>query len=274
MINVPFGFAYNGDVIFSVYGLINNGGYYSGYSAKRIQDEVSSTDFKMTGFILSKKPIIHSTTKISSSGGGLLINGNNFKSGDTVEINYDDSFIGQKISIPNYIYSSSIFISDIIPTKLPFTIKIKELDGKNSNEFKVYPKVFNFNYNNPEPTNVPMVCSGNPECGGANNGYCKQNYGCICYSPWIGIDCTSKVIIVPQPQPNTTNPTTSIPIGDNDGENIIFQSLISLISLREVDLNSNPVNTFKFEKWIYIPPVGPNENSTITTITATLQWFK
>ncbi|KAM9958141.1 hypothetical protein ACTFIW_013121 [Dictyostelium discoideum] len=293
MINVPFGFAYNSGVIFSVYGLINNGGYYSGYSAKRIQDEVSSTDFKMTGFILSKKPIIQSTTKISSSGGGLLINGNNFKSGDTVEIIYDDSFIGQKISIPNYIYSSSIFISDIIPTKLPFTIKIKQLDGKNSNEFKVYPKVFNFNYNDPEPTpeptNVPMVCSGNPECGGANNGYCKQNYGCICYSPWIGIDCTSKVIIVPQPQANTTNPTTSIPIGDNDGENIIFQSLISLISLREVDLNSNPVNTFKFEKWIYskidnitnkyetnitVPPVGPNENSTITTITATLQWFK
>ncbi|KAM9985793.1 hypothetical protein ACTFIZ_002078 [Dictyostelium cf. discoideum] len=298
MINVPFGFAYNSDVIFSVYGLINNGGYYSGYSTKRIQDEVSSTDFKMTGFILSKKPIIKSTTDISSSGGGLLIKGNNFKSGDIVEINYGDSFIGRKISIPNYIYSSSIFINDIIPTRLPFTIKIKQLNGNDSKEFKVYPKVFNFNYNDPEPTpeptNEPMLCSGNPECGGVKNGYCKQNYGCICYSPWVGIDCTSMVIIVPQPQPNTTNPTTSIPIGDNDDgsnnpENIIFQSLISLISLREVDFNSNPVNTFKFEKWIYskidnftnkyetnitVPPIGPNENSTITTIIATLQWFK
>ncbi|KAN0040070.1 hypothetical protein ACTA71_011955 [Dictyostelium dimigraforme] len=322
MIRVPFGFSYLSDVVFSVYGLINNGGYYSGYSAKRLLEEVTKTDYKMTGFILSKKPIITDTTKITSSGGGLLINGKNFKSGDIVEITYSsNSSIGKKSSTPKYIYFSSIFIDDIIATRQPFKIKIIQLNGNNSNEYIVYPKVFNFNYNDQLPTIQPTVeptiqptaeptiqpttqptirpipCSGNPECGGINNGYCKQNYGCICYSPWIGIDCTSKVIIVPQPQPNTTNPSTTIIIDDDDdnnnnnnnSEDIIFQSLLSLVSLREVDFNSKPVNTFNFERWIYsridnftnkyettitVPPTGSNENSTTTTITATLQWFK
>ncbi|KAF2077260.1 hypothetical protein CYY_001449 [Polysphondylium violaceum] len=67
--------------------------------------------------------------------------------------------------------------------------------------------------------NLPLLCSsavtppptckprnGNV-CGGPDQGVCTVN-GCVCISPWIGTDCSSKVIPIDPPHPNTTSPNT------------------------------------------------------------------
>ncbi|KAM9970457.1 hypothetical protein ACTFIR_002313 [Dictyostelium discoideum] len=137
----------------------------------------------------------------------------------------------------------------------------------------------------PIPTNPPQKCLGNPECGGKNQGICSST-GCICYSPWIGTTCTSQIIIVPQPSINTTKPNVEIPTDNNvqssetnseESQKMIFKSLISLVSLRELDFNNKEVNNYKFDQWIYTP-INEFKNQYFTTvsntnITATLEWF-
>ncbi|KAN0000362.1 hypothetical protein ACTFIZ_000815 [Dictyostelium cf. discoideum] len=294
-IDIPYGFGYQSDILFSVFGFINNGGYFSGYSTERLI-AISPNYYYMSNIPLIKKLLISKVSKITSSGGKLLIIGKHFQSDYKVHINYLDGNLGfSQVSTPTTSYSTSIIINDIKPTTKPFIIKVVSLNNLNqSNEFTVYPVVYNFIDPSPKPPIKPRIpCAGTPECGGSNNGYCKENYGCICYSPWVGIDCTSQVIIVPQPSTNTSNPSTEIPVVGGGGggtnnetntETILFKSLISLVSLRELDFQSNIVNTYTFEKWVY-NEIDENTNQYVTnitipksnkttTITATLQWFK
>ncbi|KAN0047894.1 hypothetical protein ACTA71_002282 [Dictyostelium dimigraforme] len=305
-IDVPYGFGYQSDIIFSVYGLINNGGYFSGYSTEKLMS-ISPNGYYMSNIPLVKRLLISKVSEITSSGGQLLIIGKQFQSDYRVQINYLDGGGGgnlgfSQVSIPIQLYSTSIIINDIKPTSKPFIIKVVSSNNINqSNEYMVYPKVYNFIDPSPKPPLQPRIpCAGTPECGGSNNGYCKENYGCICYSPWIGVDCTSKVIIVPQPNVNVSNPSTEIPVssggggGGNGGngiinngtntETIFFKSLISLVSLRELDFQSNVIQTYPFQKWIYtqinnftnqyVTNITIPKSNTTTTITATLQWFK
>ncbi|KAK5579524.1 hypothetical protein RB653_009208 [Dictyostelium firmibasis] len=82
--------------------------------------------------------------------------------------------------------------------------------------------------------------------------------GCNCYVPWIGLTCTSQIIIVPQPTINTTNPQTEIPTTPTDN-------------------NQTKVNIYIFDQWIYTP-INQFKNQYFTTIsstniTVTLEWF-
>ncbi|KAM9978351.1 hypothetical protein ACTFIY_012104 [Dictyostelium cf. discoideum] len=293
-IDLPYGFGYQSDILFSVYGLINNGGYFGGYSSETLIS-ISPNSYYMSNIPLIKKLLISKVSIITSSGGKLLIMGKHFQTDYKVHINYLDGNLGfSQVSTPTKSYSTSIIINDIKPTTKPFIIKVVSLNNLNqSNEFTVYPVVYNFIDPSPKPPIKPRIpCVGTPECGGSKNGYCKENYGCICYSPWVGVDCTSRVIIVPQPSTNTSNPSTEIPVigggGNNNNETntetILFKSLISLVSLRELDFQSNIVNTYTFEKWVY-GQIDSNTNQYVTnitipksnkttTITATLQWYK
>ncbi|EAL64986.2 EGF-like domain-containing protein [Dictyostelium discoideum AX4] len=294
-IDLPYGFGYQSDILFSVYGLINNGGYFGGYSSERLMS-ISPNSYYMSNIPLIKKLLISKVSIITSSGGKLLIIGKHFQTDYKVHIKYlDGNLVFPQVSTPTISYSTSIIINDIKPTTNPFIIKVVSLNNLNqSNEFTVYPVVYNFIDPSPKPPIKPRIpCAGTPECGGSKNGYCKENYGCICYSPWVGIDCTSQVIIVPQPSTNTSNPSTEIPViggggGNNNNETntetILFKSLISLVSLRELDFQSNIVNTYTFEKWVYnqidsntnqyVTNITIPKSNTTTTITATLQWFK
>ncbi|KAN0042918.1 hypothetical protein ACTA71_010550 [Dictyostelium dimigraforme] len=144
----------------------------------------------------------------------------------------------------------------------------------------------------PIPTNPPQKCIGNPECGGSNQGYCS-NTGCVCYSPYVGIDCLSKIIIVPPPVANSSNPNVEIPTNNNNNngnnnqnpnnvDEITFKSLISIVSLRELDYNSKPILNYTFEKWElgeidqfknqYFTNIITGSN-TITNVTVTIEWF-
>ncbi|KAM9985368.1 hypothetical protein ACTFIZ_008920 [Dictyostelium cf. discoideum] len=142
------------------------------------------------------------------------------------------------------------------------------------------------------PIQKPKCSQDEKPCGGISQGVCTYS-GCVCKSPWVGIDCSSKVIIIPQPSKNDSNPTIEF---ETNGEqvnkynnNTLFKSIISIVKLRELDFNSKEVNSFDFIKWefyeidnttyIYKSNISTSENknensNSNTDITVTLQWFE
>ncbi|KAM9993622.1 hypothetical protein ACTFIZ_011593 [Dictyostelium cf. discoideum] len=136
-----------------------------------------------------------------------------------------------------------------------------------------------FQYFTPITTNPPKQCIDN--CGGSGNGNCTSK-GCVCISPWIGNDCKSKIITIPQPSLNHSNPNTDIQLIDDKVDTKLFRSLISIVKLRELDFQSNQVTSFTFIEWEYnkINEFTNQYKSNITNlglttfITVTLQWFE
>ncbi|KAM9943530.1 hypothetical protein ACTFIT_006928 [Dictyostelium discoideum] len=142
-----------------------------------------------------------------------------------------------------------------------------------------------FQYFAPITTNAPKPCLNN--CGGPNQGVCLSS-GCSCISPWIGNDCMYKIVNIPQPSINYSNPITEIPLFESinntnkEIENKLFISLISIVKLRELDFNSKEVNSFTFKEWEF--KIINSETSQFktnfknsglnTNVTVTLQWFK
>ncbi|KAN0009306.1 hypothetical protein ACTFIU_006585 [Dictyostelium citrinum] len=224
------------------------------------------------------------------------------------------------------IYSSAILISNIKYTTESYTIQLKKSQGNiSSNQYTIKPWIAIPTIRRPVtepptptptttpvtepptptptptttpvtkpptkepilPTNPPQQCKNN--CGGPNKGKCTTN-GCACISPYIGLDCSSIVITVPQPKPNSTEPKTSIdiPSNDNDAETslISFKSIISLVAIREITLNDSVFKTHRFENWIsteinektqlYTTTIGGGQGDDInkkTTVNVTIQWF-
>ncbi|KAN0047772.1 hypothetical protein ACTA71_002158 [Dictyostelium dimigraforme] len=306
-IDIPngFGFVPNGEYIVSVYGFINNAGYYSGYSTEAL--------FSLGyGCIFEKNQIEQrfSITGVSS-----------FKENDTELWIFGGEFNDPTISYQNVLivfsngstqdlqvtnsYSSALSISGIKQTSDPFTIQVQFYDQyddlvNETNIYTVEPIKFNFVQPKsiPIPNNPTVECKGSPVCGGEKNGYCSNSVGCICYSPWVGLDCSSKVIIIPNPTPNESEPTSEIPIlknennnnNNNNVEDYLYRSLISVVALRELDFNLNVINNYTFDKWnvtkinsntnqyitdiIVAPSIPSNNQETTTTINVTLQWFE
>ncbi|KAM9952495.1 hypothetical protein ACTFIT_003205 [Dictyostelium discoideum] len=311
---VSLGFGFPSEIIISVYGLINNGGYYGGYSTLSLKELGFDYYIKTITQFTEDQPIIQSTNTITNQGGKLMIYGRKLNCDGSGSVNvllkYLDDGLDNFISFtPKTIYDSFILIENIRPTNQSFIIKISN-SLIESNEFKVTPILFYFNIPieptnsptetptptttttptptpttsllptvSPIPTNPPQKCQGNPECGGPNQGTCKDG-GCVCFSPFIGLTCTSQVIVVPPPTINTTDPSTEVTIPPPNNENIIFKSLISLVSLRELDFNGKEIQVFNFEKWIYTP-LGNNKylyetsisNEITTNIITTIEWF-
>ncbi|KAN0038431.1 hypothetical protein ACTA71_000609 [Dictyostelium dimigraforme] len=298
---IPLGFGFPNSLIFSLYGIVNNGGYFYGYSNDDIQDVQSANYYVNTALSLSE-PVIKSTERYFSDddNGELVIFGRGFSKVDKVDFIYSDSNLQPNSATSLSIYGSSVIkVGRIQKTKYPFHIKISTSDNFKSNLFTVKPIYFDSSIPpkssptiptiSPIPTNAPQKCQGNPECGGKNQGYCSSTTGCICYPPWIGTTCSSQIIIVPQPSINKTSPQVEIPTKvENNGQSstetnnkesqkMIFKSLISLVSLRELDFNNKEVNNYIFDQWIYTP-INQFKNQYFTTIsntniTATLEWF-
>ncbi|KAN0053022.1 hypothetical protein ACTA71_012503 [Dictyostelium dimigraforme] len=327
-VEVPSGFGYPLGITVSVYGFINNGGYYSGFSSDLIKSMGFNSWFITTDQFSMDIPIIESSTSITNQGGDIWLHGRGLSLSGTVIITYFGQIV-QSIPIVDNKYNSALLISGIIPTNQSFTIEIitSSQPSKRSNIITVIPELYFFNYTDPVPqtptpsqtqtqtqtqtptptpsrtpttpptkspipTNPPQKCSGNPECGGPNQGVCRDN-GCICIVPFYGKDCSSKLLEVIPPVINGSNPSVEIPIpGDNgasttggSGSNlppqIIYKSLISIVSLRELDYNGNAIKTIPLNSWNF------NEiNSTISkydttlliddekvNVTTTIQWF-
>ncbi|KAM9991538.1 hypothetical protein ACTFIZ_004949 [Dictyostelium cf. discoideum] len=111
----------------------------------------------------------------------------------------------------------------------------------------------------PTLTNKPQICLGNPVCGGPEQGYCKENVGCVCISPYIGSDCSSKVI--PQPTPSSQPPIIEI-VNDNNNNN---EYTILITEIRELDINNNMVKSFILNNWV-LRSNSPNISNYQTTI--------
>ncbi|EAL62435.1 hypothetical protein DDB_G0290059 [Dictyostelium discoideum AX4] len=290
---LPLEFGYPGIIALSMYGIVNNGGYYYGYSTSDIQMVLNSNYYLDTTYS-SNLPVITSSDKYySDDNGEIIIYGRGFINVNLVTITYSDSGLSPNSATTALFYGSSAI-----------KFSVSTAGGFTSNEFPIQPIYFDRSLKpiptesptttptetpiptvTPIPTNPPQKCLGNPQCGGKNQGYCSST-GCICYSPWIGVTCTSQIIIVPQPSINTTKPDVEIPTDNNgqssetnseESQKMIFKSLISLVSLRELDFNNKEVNNYKFDQWIFTP-INEFKNQYFTTvsntnITATLEWF-
>ncbi|KAN0041429.1 hypothetical protein ACTFIV_003968 [Dictyostelium citrinum] len=298
-IEIPYGFGFipNGEYIASVYGFINNAGYYSGFSTETLNSRGYNCIFNATQ--PQPRLSITRTSSFNENDDQLWIFGGEFNiltiSYQNVSIEYSN---GEKQSLPiSKSYSSSLLISGIKSTSESFTIQVIFYDEFNnainkSNIYTVHPIKSNFIQPKPIPipNNPTVECKGSPVCGGEKNGYCSKSVGCICYSPWVGLDCSSKVIFIPTPIPNVSQPTSEIPILENDVDDYLYKSIISVVSLRELDFNLNVVNNYIFDKWnqtkinsftnqyitdiIVSPSVLSNNQETTTIINVTLQWFK
>ncbi|KAM9978966.1 hypothetical protein ACTFIZ_000305 [Dictyostelium cf. discoideum] len=298
-IEIPLGFGYPGNLLFSIYGFINNAGFYNGFLSEDIK--LIGAPYYINTTLLFDEPIITSTSKVYSDTTQFQIFGRGLSSSNKVKIYYSQ----YNLSIaPVLIYDSTVTIN-IKPSKDPFKIQVEIINYK-SNIFTVYPIYFDLNDNDTNPTQSPTqslnptqsptqslnptqsptptqsqsnLCKGNPQCGGKNQGECSLN-GCICFSPWMGPSCNSQIIIVPPPTINTTSPSTEIPIPNNSTDSsILYSTLISIVSLRELNFNGDQEKIFYFEKWIYSKinnfksiyfTTIPSENSNITV---TLEWF-
>eukprot|EP01132_Coremiostelium_polycephalum_P003651 gene3651-4548_t len=101
------------------------------------------------------------------------------------------------------------------------------------------------------PTPFTKKCLGEPLCGGPLQGECDESIGCICIPPWSGFSCQSKVINNTKPSVNDTTPESKTDFDGTlpNGQNIKFSSLISLVALKELDFQNNPIKTYNFTYW-------------------------
>ncbi|KAM9982182.1 hypothetical protein ACTFIY_004464 [Dictyostelium cf. discoideum] len=266
---VPYGFGYGCAILVGVYGFINNGGYYSGFE--------ENYDGSIMDYSIYPNLVITNTSSITSNGdGSLWIMGSGFNGYIIVKVYYSDTKLTSSSDTlsPIIIYYSALIITGLKATDKPFTIQIemtKSSETYISNIYTVNPVVFDYNYvepTTPLPTTPPLKCIGSLECGGSGHGYCNGPQGCVCYSPWVGLDCTSKVVVIPPPKLNSTTPTSELPVlgennnnnnNNNNSTNILFKSLISIVSLRELNFQVSPTVNFL--------------TTSTTDIKVTIQWF-
>ncbi|KAK5575642.1 hypothetical protein RB653_006775 [Dictyostelium firmibasis] len=280
--SLPVGFGYPGPLIFSVYGFINNAGYYFGHSTITIAKLFPSSYYVDTTLSTSE-PIITSTDSIYSTGGSLLIYGRALSTTKQVLVYYSETG-SESTLIQNTTYgSSAVLINPIAETKKPFKIQIITNSGLKSNEYWVNPIYFESPIPPTIPTNPPQKCLGNPECGGKSQGYCSPN-GCICYPPWIGTSCQSKVILVPPPIVNPSEPSTNLTTNSTNNEVSSLVGVISIVSLRELDINNQVIKTNRFEKWnqtnleknrnIYTTSIKFSNNINDCIVNVETEWYE
>jgi len=304
-IELPYGFGYPENVLVSVYGVANNAGILAGFPSTSITGVIKTTIFNVNSFIY-----IESTSEITYDGGKLIIFGKAlFKDGmiTKVKLDYNDGRGYQQISTPSFSSATVLIIDDVKPTNKPFIISISKNGGFVSNEFTVTPipspiypplppssssssssstQSSSSSSSEVIPTSSPNKCLN--DCGGELQGKCSSA-GCICYSPWTGIDCTSKVIIIPTPTINNTIPSTniSIPGTNNNDEKKVFTGLISLVELQELNQNGEKVYGYPFTQWTWSNISTPEEpikylystdilnqlDQTTTTVNVSIQYF-
>ncbi|EGC33270.1 hypothetical protein DICPUDRAFT_80951 [Dictyostelium purpureum] len=280
-IEVPLGFGYPNDLLVSVHGFINNGGFYSGFSNDAdvlIYHSRVKVIYSMIPMLISYEPVyIYSTSDI-------VIYGKSLKNTISTMIKYSNNVV--KSYKPSRIIGETVLIikrDESIEITGPFRVTAISQSNR-TNIITIYPIDGGSTGPMPPTTNKPQKCQGTPPCGGPSRGHCVENQGCVCNSPYVGIDCSSQVIIVPKPSVNNTEPTVQIPINDDDEvDNVLYNSLVSIVSIREIsNINNSAIGTYNFDKW-YLKPIDQSTNQYYTNltissqtvhITATLKWFE
>jgi len=257
---LPFGFGFPNGIAISVYGISDTSynllGFTSTYEKPNLLISTRDDDVY---------PYINSTSKYEING-QLEIFGSYFGNNISDIIFYYNNNQLSIIDSPflnSFLITPPILIDNDVET-LNLSIKIIST-GKLSNIFKINISSNSSSSSSNEssesnnlPTNSPQKCFN--QCN--NNGECTNN-GCICKSPWVGLDCSSKVIFV-QPIINNTSPFTNFNINENQS----FVAIISIIALNEIDKNGNVVNRYDFNEWI----VTNNSNSKYGNTNSTISY--
>ncbi|KAF2068702.1 hypothetical protein CYY_009976, partial [Polysphondylium violaceum] len=243
---LPYGFGRGHDLIgISLFGIVDVQGNFNGYSME---------DLKEAGFInmikVQSNPIkdvvLFKSSPIYSNGGDVVLDGISFNPIDNdylIILNYFNGTI-QNIS-PIAVTNSSILFN------IPFTITtsivyimVQDVHLIESNTIAVnviqsiiddYSDLESLSSSSDQvlPTNAPQQCLN--QCSG--NGKCT-NSGCVCTSPWIGLDCSSKIIAIDPPKLNNTNPGTNITVPKDQ---TVLYAIISVVAVNELDNDGNIV---------------------------------
>ncbi|KAK5583865.1 hypothetical protein RB653_005469 [Dictyostelium firmibasis] len=272
-LTIPYAFGLPQDIMVNLYGLIGFGSYfgYSSYTLQQlgypflIKSSFTPIGSQGTGIITGSSPI-------STEGGSLYIYGRFPNTEFNVEFSQGYSLKPSKKS------GLIIKVDGVKPSNAPFTIRVIT-NNTQSNYYTITP--YKIEYYKPI---LPSKCIGTPICGGPTHGTCNDVLGCICNSPWVGVDCNSKVIIIPQPVFNTSSPTIVLndtTSSDNSELNII--ATISVVSIREIDFNNKVLHMYSFDKWVYNPNNSKlstyssniiNKNGSTTPISVNIEYFE
>ncbi|KAF2069967.1 hypothetical protein CYY_008717 [Polysphondylium violaceum] len=261
---IPFGFGFGGSIMVSVFGIVDNKSNFNGYSSSQLQARGLPYEIGVVQQF-NNTPAILSTRPVKGSSQDITIIGRNFDSSDRLFINFNN---GSIINYSTCIFNTSsiiIFnsIGHIFVPNITITIQkasrsisnslfirisdpfVPKSDSSNSIDSSSSNSIDSTSSSAPT-TNKPYSCIDN--CGGTEQGVCTTN-GCICKSPWVGISCSSKVIII-DPVVNTTSPSTNITVPNNDRDTAIYYAIISVVGLNELDRDGNVVTTHSLTKWI------------------------
>jgi len=264
---IPIGFGMDGGIKISLYGIVDNQSNFRGYSITQLADAGFTNTIVVTS---SNRKSISSTKEVYSSGGDIIIIGRilrsiihllvDYKNGtitkyDAVVFNTDTVIVYNipgEILVPEIIvtlYYNDVNDGFLYTNSLIAKVNVnpwgkKEQTQTSSSSLSVDSS--SSGSNDPPVTNKPQTCINN--CGGSDHGVCTDN-GCVCKSPWIGLDCSSQVIII-DPIINTTTPSTNITVPTNDKNTAIYYAIISVVALNELDKDKQLFKQHQFPQWI------------------------
>ncbi|EGC33480.1 hypothetical protein DICPUDRAFT_36676, partial [Dictyostelium purpureum] len=272
-VEIPVGFGYPHGIYISVYGLINRFGLYSGFAVDQLKNSGFSYFISTVDSFDTNQPIISGNKKLSTKDTKLWLYGKGFNDVKYIEVFYHlDNAELQTIFMDN-LYPSAISLTLSKKTYKPFYVTLVTKNGRKSNQYLVSPFYFpipnyiditqetsnpsstSSNSEDPIITNAPQECKGTPKCGGDKKGTCTSN-GCMCYYPYVGLDCSSKSIETLPPSLNKTTPDIELPTTENGGNSeteVTYKSLVSIVALRELDYDHkqfkyHPLKDWKFKQ--------------------------
>jgi len=292
--DVPFGLGYPDGLLVSIYGIVDKYLNIRGYSSHDLKTK--GIDPFINGSIPMLSPVIESSKEYNGVGalqlGGFRFG---FNSNDIIiEImKQGGEFI--EYTPTSFNYFNSFSLSFDYQTTEPFKIRLKnDVDQGYSNEYLIDPwnkwddssssssSVSESSNSVISSSAEPPKCPGNPKCGGGDKGICLNTGGCKCNYPYYGEQCTSVIVIIPTPKPNPEEPSTNTTIEVPGSSNQVqLSTLVSVVSLKEIDNNGNDIKTFTFSRWIYTslsPDLHLYETSIVnnnitTNITVTIEFF-
>ncbi|KYQ91540.1 EGF-like domain-containing protein [Tieghemostelium lacteum] len=267
--NIPYGFGYPGA---SLYYTI------SGYSDIYLNIGGTSPSSKIGLLFTQSMPIIETVLPIpQQSNGDLTIVGKNFyRAQFKIKVEYTDETFDYITNITKKYQSYMVITTKYKEIRFIWALSLND-------------DIFS-RYIIPEYT-IPIIpvirCPGTPECGGTQNGVCQPT-GCQCTPPWTGLECLSQIINT-TPKINSTNPSINTDFNTTlpDGEQVSLRTLVSFMSLNELNQNGQAILSHVFTTWIYTNTTSKSslsdiqeytyqttlKNSLNTNVTVTLQYF-
>ncbi|KAN0024687.1 hypothetical protein ACTFIV_009096 [Dictyostelium citrinum] len=302
---IPYGFGYPEGILLNVFGIQTPFSSFQGYSSLDLRDSLFTYTLLTPTF--TTYPKMTSYLPISSNGGELTIFGrelstipNSFyrivflaNNGSTAppvvsNINVKDiSNVVIKLNVP--LTTSPFLIEYVTSTKTIDRITIRPYhDYWDPKPVTPTPSETPSETPTITPTvtpNPPQKCGGIPQCGGESKGKCIDGVGCVCISPWIGSECQSRIIEIPPPVINPTNPNHNLTLNSTNTNEFTLVSLVSLVSLRELDFKNKLVRSFRFDKWKLISNTSTDSNyitdiidpinkNTICSVNVSTVWYQ